>query len=453
MPAKFNSGRDVLKVTLSDTGTRITIRTRLGTEYDVAPYELSQMELTKACKQLFPSNQYPGRTWPWYKTAEMVYALESGTCPAPRNQQMRDPSKPATDAQRNYIRGLAKKAEVEANPVSTMGEAHAEIERLKGLLGEESEPSESETPTPRVDPLPAPSYPTDRYDHSKLERDIESALTRITALTHVISDMRPQVHEIHVPDKPKVEIEGRQHPMFSELLEMIGAGVNVYLIGPPGTGKSFMVESGAKAMGIPFSYDACAPDMDSTALFGYRDGSGTYHKTTYFRAYTDGGWHNLDEGDKLNGAIATGLNNGIANGSSSFGGSMFKRHADNIITICANTYGTGGTKAHIHSLPLDPATLNRFTYLFIDYDEALENEITYAIYDGPETETWLRMVRTYRRNAQSENFTKLPFTYRNSMDGAKLLRIGWDIDRVRSRRLDAGLSTDEVSKLSAGFVR
>ena len=423
-----------------------------GGEITIPIMSLSKMELCKACSIQFPKDEYPGRTWPWYSMPDMQDALLTNTCPDPKGRddiQLRDPNAPATEKQQAFIRSLARKAGINANAVTTMGEASAEIKRLQDFINA-PRPKQLQGNIPQPTPIAISQIETPNVDLSEVNERIAKVEAKVGAVATLINDMRPQIHEIHVPDREVIKLEGRQHAVFERYLEMLGAGLNVYLIGPPATGKSFMMEQAAKALSLPFFPISVSPDMDSTEFFGYRDGNGAFHDTGYSKAFRDGGFCGIDEMDHAHGGIATKLNNSIANGVVEFGGETIYRHKDNVVGASANTLGRGATKAFINANELSPATRNRFTFLYVDYDEVLETEIAMAVYNHEDTDAWLRIVRTYRRNAFEANFSKVYFTPRDSDKGARLLKVGWSIADVHDVVIKAQLTTDEIAKLGYG---
>ena len=103
---------------------------------------------------------------------------------------------------------------------------------------------------------------------------------------------------------------------------------------------------------------------------------------------------------------------------------MIKRHPDFHFIAAANTYGSGATLDYVGRNPLDAATLNRFVFTPVDYDEKLERAMVIAQY-GDEYNSWVTIVQTVRRVARDMELRHI-ISPRSSRDGAKLLKGGLD---------------------------
>jgi hypothetical protein len=117
--------------------------------------------------------------------------------------------------------------------------------------------------------------------------------------------------------------------------------------------------------------------------------------------------------------------------------------------ICnGNTWGKEGpVKGHESAMKLDGATRNRFVKIWIDYDESLETELALAQYDHADTHKWLALVRKYRQANKDLGMNEY-FTPRNSIDGARMLRIGFSLAEVTEMSLTADLSPESARKLA-----
>lgn len=194
-----------------------------------------------------------------------------------------------------------------------------------------------------------------------------------------LESLRPKVTAITYRDRPTVELPADSvHHLLPEVLTMVNVGLNPWLVGPAGSGKSTLARNVAEVLELPFSSKGCSADMDATALFGYLDYKGEYVSTEFRRRYENGGVFLLDEIDAAHPGVMTALNDAIANHLASFPDGMVKRHADFIVMVGANTYGKGGDRQYVGRNPLDAATLDRFYFVPMDYDEKLERRIALA---------------------------------------------------------------------------
>lgn len=258
--------------------------------------------------------------------------------------------------------------------------------------------------------------------------DIEQVRELIQA---ELRNMPAPVVRIEYAEREPIELEGAVHSVFDRAFRIVADGRNLYLPGAPGTGKTTLASQIAKAMGVPFRHLSCHPQMTGVSLFGYMDAQGKYVTTDFRECYDasgDGGVFLLDEADNGNGGIIAALNAAIENGSCSFPDGLVKRHPDFRCIVAANTMGTGATAEFAGRNKLDPATLNRFIYLPVGIDEAVEEAMVMAECDPADTKTvqtltqWLAKVRTCRANEAAANLRPRVFiTPRDARDGAYLI--------------------------------
>jgi cobaltochelatase CobS len=207
------------------------------------------------------------------------------------------------------------------------------------------------------------------------------------------------------------------------VLAAVGREVNVYLPGPPGTGKSHLVEQVAQDLGVAFGVTSFSPMSTESKLLGFRNAHGEYVSTVFRERYEFGGVMLLDELDNANPAIVAVLNGGLANNQMEFPDGVVKRHPSFIAIATANTLGTGPTAEFAGRQRLDPATLNRFVKIEIDTDETMEDAIVAGLIGKVKAEKWLKQVR-HVRAAVADLRIKHFVTMRDSINGAKLIAPG-----------------------------
>lgn len=237
--------------------------------------------------------------------------------------------------------------------------------------------------------------------------------------------LRPvtQVEIRNASEGTAVIVEGLTHKVFPDLLTMLDLGLNVFLPGPAGTGKSHMVRQAAEALGLPFFFISVGPTMLEHSLLGYMDGKGEYVPTSFYRWATEGGIFLLDEGDNGNAGVLNVLNSALGNRLITFpNGEQVVLPDDARCVVAANTNGSGPNRTYVGRQELDGAFLNRFALLHVPVDEDLERMMCLETGLDPDTvDAALRYVRSLRARIDRFNMS-IVMGPRNSQQLCKLLR-------------------------------
>lgn len=208
---------------------------------------------------------------------------------------------------------------------------------------------------------------------------------------------------------------------------------NILLVGPTGSGKSFLAERLAEALKLPFYSASCSIGMSESQLAGWllpikANGRFGYVPAPFVTAYTKGGVFLLDELDNGDANVLTFMNAALSNGHMFIpqrgvdGESMVLRHPDFICIAAANTFGTGPDAQYVGRNKLDAATLNRFASqrIYLDYSEAVEMSVS-----SKRVYVWAKAIR---KEIRSRRLRRIMST-RNMIDftdqdksGNKLLR-------------------------------
>ena len=260
--------------------------------------------------------------------------------------------------------------------------------------------------------------------------------------------LAPKVYEITIGDRPTVKFDQVVHRDFEPVLRILARGMHVYLVGPPGTGKSTLAYQVAEALGIQYADIQCSPSMMDSRLFGFIDANGHYHRTGFRDVFEFGGVFSFEEIDNAHPGIVTSVNTALANGHCMFPDGNVTKSPEARFVATANTHGTGATRAHVGRNELDLATLDRFVEREIGIDENIEEIAArrecqnWALVDE-----WITLVRRWRANAVG---MKVIISPRATIDGAKLLDEGFSIDETAQMRVWKGLDANSRRKIETG---
>lgn len=257
-----------------------------------------------------------------------------------------------------------------------------------------------------------------------------------------IQKLRPVLISI---DKQKpVQIKGRLHKSFKELLEIIQIERQAFISGAAGTGKTTLAEQCAKAMKLPFYHISCSAGMSEAHLLGRMLFDGKYVASDFVTCYEKGGLFLLDEIDAADANTMLVINSALANGVISIPNRTAKpkgiRHKDCIIICSANTWGFGSYEYHGRN-HLDAAFLDRFAVskIEVDYDRELEQEI---LSKHKEICSRLHLLR----DQIIKHKIKRVLSTRVFVSAAKQLAAGKDEAEIMGRYL-LGWSKEEINKV------
>lgn len=214
----------------------------------------------------------------------------------------------------------------------------------------------------------------------------------------------------------KITVPASQHEKFETVLKMVSAGVNPYLYGEAGTGKTQLAENVSIALGLNFYCISVCAQSTKSDLLGFIGATGNYISSLFRQAYENGGMFLIDEIDNGNPNVLAVLNAALANGYCAFPDGMVKRHEKFTVVAAANTFGTGADRKYIGRNQLDASTLNRFVQEEITYDEKLEISIF--------GEATARPIQAIRKKMKGE---RVIISMRNISNALKLQGVGYSL--------------------------
>lgn len=249
-----------------------------------------------------------------------------------------------------------------------------------------------------------------------------------------VGTMAPKKIEINFKEKI-TNLEAKlRHNLFEDALKAITCGP-VALVGPAGAGKTTLAQQVAEALKVKFAFTGAI--SSEYKLMGFIDANGRYNATAFFKAYTEGGLFLFDEIDGSVPQAVLAFNNAIANDSCDFPHGNFAKHKDFYIMAAANTYWTGADRVYVGRNQLDGASLDRFIFITVDYDEVMENKFT-------EDSEWAEHVQLAREAVKALKMRYI-ISPRATIFGAKLRELKMKFSDVEKMTLFKAVTAEDLS--------
>ena len=182
--------------------------------------------------------------------------------------------------------------------------------------------------------------------------------------------------------KPKEKIS---HPSLYKMLSLARIGQNILMVGPTGSGKTYLSSEIANMLGRDFSSVSCCAGMSESWLSGWllpikENGTFDYVPSGFVEMYENGGVFLFDEMDAGDENTLIFINAALAGDCfhlpQRFHNRKVKRHKNFVALAAANTFGNGENDIYSGRNQLDGATLDRFRagVIEVDYSEELERK-------------------------------------------------------------------------------
>lgn len=255
-------------------------------------------------------------------------------------------------------------------------------------------PQPMPTPTPKADeelpiPTPTPSSSNGNVDEAAIAIaealkglrlqavvDIEQVKQIATdVVTEALANIPTggeRVVKIQINNAEPRELPNgaEPHPLLKTVLPMVVndrvIGRYPWLYGPAGSGKSTLAKQVADAMGLPFY--SVSSLQQKYELEGYTDAVGKLVETTFYKAFKDGGIFCFDEASTTAAEVQVAFNTACAQLIYNFPKEgMIEAHPDFHIIAADNSMGRGGDKRYSARYKLDVSTLDRYTFVEVDY--------------------------------------------------------------------------------------
>lgn len=241
---------------------------------------------------------------------------------------------------------------------------------------------------------------------------------------------------VHTPGNVPLPI-GLVHYQTPRIIRALANGLNVYLHGPAGSGKTTVGKKAAVALGLPF-YTTAKVESEYL-LLGFRNAQGETVRTPFRDAYEHGGVFLFDELDASSPGAIVALNMALANGVCPFPDGLIQRHENFHCIGAGNTTLGGANRQYAGRNQLDGASVDRFYFVEFPYDEALEMELA-------TNKAWCVHVQNIRRAVKERGLTHL-VTPRATFDGCKALAMGDTVEEAEMSCIFKGLDKETVLAL------
>ena len=281
-----------------------------------------------------------------------------------------------------------------------------------------------------------------KYDFGKLGEELGNVLKNVVKqTTDIIVDNVSKPIQVVLSDTNIVsDVKGYAHEKLPTLLRIISARLPLFLVGEAGSGKTHLVEQCAETLGLKFYCISVCAQTTSSALLGYMDANGKYVPSLFRQAYENGGVFLLDEIDNGNPNVLSVLNASVSNCVCSFPDKMVRRHPDFVLAASGNTYGHGANRKYVGRLEIDGATLDRFVFVEIGYDNKLEEQICGS-------KSYAKLIQAIRKKAQELKLRNI-ISPRASINGVKLLKKGISLEDVLQYTVFRDMSPDVFKQLT-----
>lgn len=183
-----------------------------------------------------------------------------------------------------------------------------------------------------------------------------------------------------IMDERGIDPTGK-HEMFGYILVLVENRVETMLVGPAGTGKSYLCKQIARYLNLPYGETPITAGATRGDLLGRMTANPQkwFILAKFPELYANGGIFNFEELDAGDARMLLVLNNALSSDTlyNSSNGSDYPKHADFCAMATANTFGTGATQEYTGRDKLDFATLDRFRMgrVWVALDETLEAHI------------------------------------------------------------------------------
>lgn len=251
------------------------------------------------------------------------------------------------------------------------------------------------------------------------------------------------IHKIPKRGRQTMVIKN-QHFKFDTIMKTIGAWINIALVWPAWGWKTTLVENIAKWLQVEFYAKSVSAQTSIYEFFGYMEATWKYVPTLFRKAYEKGWVFLVDEFDAWNPNVLASLNQATANGCCAFPDKMVTKHPKFTIVMAWNTYWTWATAEYVGRNKIDGATLDRFAFVELPYDNQME-------LNASTNKEWCKYIQKVRQRAEDKK-VKVIISPRATFFGQELIEAWVEIEEIKKMLIFKGLSKDEVNLIDIKFT-
>lgn len=180
-------------------------------------------------------------------------------------------------------------------------------------------------------------------------------------------------------------VGSQYHKMTGYCLMLAKAGIPIMLVGPTGTGKSFLRKSIAAVLELETAYVGLVDGATPSWLCGSITMDG-FVTRPHLEILKNGGVFAYEEIDAADANVLLVVNNILTEDEwfNPVNGEKYVKHPDFVPIAMANTDGSGGTKHYSGRNKLDGATLDRFRMgrVLVNIDVELQDRIVWGMVEN-----------------------------------------------------------------------
>lgn len=265
---------------------------------------------------------------------------------------------------------------------------------------------------------------------------------QLKAMIDSLAQIQGNRIELVIKGRTKI-IEKVLHENFGTIIKLVGEKKRaVYMYGPAGTGKSQLAKDVSDALDLDF-YPASTLTQEYK-LSGYKDASGHYHETNFYRAFVNGGLFFLDEMDSCSSDVLVGINGALANGYYDFPNGTEYAHENFRVIAAGNTIGRGADEMYTGRQALDLSTLDRFLGVELNYSLKIDMAV------ASENTELVDFAHAVRKAAETSGIMIL-MSYRSISQIADLEQ-DFDLALVLKMAFIKGVASDDIRMLARNMA-